>query len=377
MAQPTGLTRRQRVRASGPSTFRSPLNPPSSARSAGITAATMAAPVTVRFEPVALGADAQPSLPRSGACAAALPSWHPHEAIMLTGYTEDASAGGTPPRLTSQAAVVGDELVLVAGWNPAAAAGAPDPSVQFLNDVWALDLRTWRWRQVAPAGPEELPRISRFAMTPLPGGPGRLLLHTHRSAEDVLVLEPAASPPALGKVPVRGVSPDAPSPPSRGLHSLTAASAPEGASGSALYVFGGAPQSGPMFGDLWALDPAAMTWQELRPEGPAPHARCSHVAAAACSGRYLVAHGGSFYEQPGKLQPLDDVVVYDTQAKRWLEAKVEGPRPRARNAHVMVPLRPAAGSAADRFLLHGGWRPFVESYNDSFIVTVEAGGAAA
>lgn len=55
---------------------------------------------------------------------------------------------------------------------------------------------------------------------------------------------------------------------------------------------------------------------------------------------------------------------------------MEGPAPSPRNASIMVPLQPqplaAVGdsSAANRFLLHGGWRPFVETYNDSYIVTV-------
>ncbi len=67
------------------------------------------------------------------------------------------------PRVAAQAAVVGDHLWLVGGWNPAAAAvpGA-DPQSQFLNDVWRLDLRTGTWQEVTPQG-ESMPRISRWA----------------------------------------------------------------------------------------------------------------------------------------------------------------------------------------------------------------------
>lgn len=65
--------------------------------------------------------------------------------------------------MAAQAAVVGDHLWLVGGWNPAAAAvpGA-DPQSQFLNDVWRLDLRTGTWQEVTPQG-EAMPRISRWA----------------------------------------------------------------------------------------------------------------------------------------------------------------------------------------------------------------------
>lgn len=73
------------------------------------------------------------------------------------------------------------------------------------------------------------------------------------------------------------------SPASRGLQSLTAAAAPApGAAVGAdmavdaahvLYVYGGAPQSGPMHGDLWALNTGTWTWQELKPQGAVPEVR--------------------------------------------------------------------------------------------------------
>ncbi|PNH07325.1 Acyl-CoA-binding domain-containing protein 5 [Tetrabaena socialis] len=229
----------------------------------------------------------------------------------------------------------------------------------------------------------------RFAMCALPDGSGRLLLHTHRCAEDVLLLETAAQPQArLSKAAVRGSAAGSPSPPSRGLHTLTVAAAPPDESGgnpcrTALYLYGGAPQSGPMFGDLWVLDVDSMTWRQLQPEGPAPHARCSHTAAAAGgasasssaspaggAGRYLVVAGGSYYTEPGRLQPLADVAVYDTQANRWVEAAVEGPLPSPRNAAILAPLRSTVDGGS-RFVLHGGWWPFVETYNDTYILTVK------
>ncbi|GLI65235.1 hypothetical protein VaNZ11_008720 [Volvox africanus] len=44
-------------------------------------------------EPTAVRPGCRPSLPRSGACAAPLPAWHPHEVIMLSGYTESWGDG--------------------------------------------------------------------------------------------------------------------------------------------------------------------------------------------------------------------------------------------------------------------------------------------
>ncbi|GLI65268.1 hypothetical protein VaNZ11_008758 [Volvox africanus] len=452
--------------------------------------------IKVTFTPAAVRPGCRPSPPRSGACAAPLPAWHPHEVIMLGGYTESWGDGrerrtavssslpgpavprraptmeawtfesadggrwhpvpyaaGSPvpqPRLTSQAVVVGSELWLVGGWDPS----APPDTPQFLNDVWVLDLQSNRWTQVeveaGQEGGEELARISRFTMLAL--SDGRLLLHTHRCDDHVLLLDPrvggAGDKGALAmesanagtatvensnrgqksrrrviltKVPVHGAQPGcACSPASRGLHSLTAAAAPiphlsqqhqkqregrgqaqglqapaaEGKATSgnditALYLYGGAPQSGPMFDDLWLLDSGSMTWRQLSPEGRTPAARCSHVAGAindsdgdggGTAGRYLIFIGGSYYARPGQLQPLDDVIVYDTQSNRWLEVEIEGPRPSPRNAAVMVPLRTegssgdggGGSSGGDRFVLHGGWRPFTETYDDTYIVTVTA-----
>ena len=74
----------------------------------------------------------------------------------------------------------------------------------------------------------------------------------------------------------------------RGLHSMTLV-------GTQLYLFGGAPQRGPMLADLWALDTAQqpLRWQALAPVGPSPHPRCSQGAAAL--GTQLVIVGGSYY----------------------------------------------------------------------------------
>ena len=65
-------------------------------------------------------------------------------------------------------------------------------------------------------------------------------------------------------------------------------------------LFGGAPKSGPMLGDLWALrglqgpDQASLRWEEVDPEGQAPHVRCSQGAATVGSDTFFF--GGSYYK---------------------------------------------------------------------------------
>lgn len=77
----------------------------------------------------------------------------------------------------------------------------------------------------------------------------------------------------------------------RGLQSLTAVD-------DVLYLYGGAPQKGPMLADLWALDTKTRQWKQLHPKPAAngwkPHARCSHGAAAMNGRLFFLA--GSYYK---------------------------------------------------------------------------------
>lgn len=175
------------------------------------------------------------------------------------------------------------------------------------------------------------------------------------------MIDTAQAPPVLKKEPVKG-----PAPSSRGLHTLVHVE-------NALYLYGGAPQSGPMLGDLWRLDLDNMQWQELQPAGPQPHVRCSAAAAAVADGRILF-FGGAFYGSSGGLEMLQDVFLYDSASNTWMtpdeqalesaEGGSGGKAPAGRNAAVMVPL-------GKQLLLYGGWQAFNETYNDSYIVSVE------
>jgi hypothetical protein len=238
-------------------------------------------------------------------------------------------------------AVVSHTCIHAGGWD----ASKTGPEA-FLGDVWTLDLNTWAWEQQQPAG-EPLQGISRFQAV---ADGTRIWIHTHRCDDHILVLHTDSSPPKLEKVPVKG-----PAPSSRGLHSVVKV-------GNALYLYGGAPQKGPMLDDLWKLDLGSLQWQQLQPSGQTPHARCSPAAAAA--GKYILYFGGAFYGPSGGLEMLGDVVLYDTEANSWvvpeLAAGADVPAPR--NAAVMVPL------AGGQLLLPGGWRAFVETYNDSYLI---------
>jgi hypothetical protein len=160
--------------------------------------------------------------------------------------------------------------------------------------------------------------------------------------------------------------------------------------------------------DLWWLDLAHMRWHELQPAGEKPHARCSTAAAVLDAGRgsdaaaRVLYVGGAFYGAGGGLEMLGDARVLTLRqdggscpAAAWSTPTVAGTgssgggsssaggggaAPQgggvggisARNASVLLPLplgrEEGAGSSPQRLLLYGGWRAFVESYNDTFII---------
>jgi len=75
--------------------------------------------------------------------------------------------------------------------------------------------------------------------------------------------------------------------------------------------------------------------------------------------------GGAYYNASKQLEMVEasqNLLAYDTQGGAFLEVQAAGPLPCPRNAGVMVPLGP------DEVLLHGGWRAFVETYNDTHIM---------
>lgn len=273
----------------------------------------------------------------------------------LVPYADGPAPG---PRIASQAVLAGGYVWLIGGWDPS----QQGPNA-FLDDVWRLDPKDWSWTRIETQGDSFGGGISRFqaaAVGPL------IYIHTHRCSDHIITLDTSASPPLVKKVPVRP-DPKEGTPSARGLHSVTHV-------GNSLVLFGGAPQSGPMVGDLWRLDLATMAWTRLSPGGPQPHVRCSHIAAAAGPNKLLVV-GGAFYGSSGGLEMLGDAFVYDGDADAWEKVTPEGGKlPSPRNAAIGVPLSdcsgPAGAGGALELLIHGGWRAFVETYNDTFILSM-------
>ncbi|WIA33891.1 hypothetical protein OEZ86_006990 [Tetradesmus obliquus] len=343
--------------------------------------------VALSFKQTAFNADQRLTL--SGACAATLPEGHSHDVILFGGYHEApdkqrtctnaawiysaktgawepvqyTSAAVPQPRLVSQAVVINNKLWLIGGWD--SSISGPDA---FLGDVWTLDLETWAWQRQQLAGNGVLQGISRHQAAAVGQ---HIYIHTHRTTDHILRLDTSASPPVLEQLPVTGSTPS-----SRGLHSMVHVN-------GQLYVLFGAPQKGPMLDDVYRLDLASLTWEDLTGQlsGPKPHPRCS--AGVAAVGDKVLVVGGAFYGASGGLEMLQDAYVLDASSSSWLVPEVaaeqgsssgggvaSGGMPSARNAAVMVPMRAGAAGGQPQLLLAGGWRAFVETYNDTYLVTL-------
>ena len=155
---------------------------------------------------------------------------------------------------------------------------------------------------------------------------------------------------------------DAPS--SRGLH--VAAAADE----RTLVVFGGAAKEGSMANDAYALDTVTWEWRALATAGGAcPTPRAGACAAPLPGGRGIVMCCGA-EATPNGLNPRADVwaLELDGEGGAWTQLLADDApnAPGPRNAATLTPLPDG------KLLLHGGWRPFVSTYGDSHVLSVEA-----
>lgn len=244
----------------------------------------------------------------------------------------------------------------------------------FLSDVWSLHPAAAAPPGVSGGGLSWAGHGSGAAA--LGGGASRFAaaadgdtvwVHTHRCVDHLLRIDATAAAPLLERVPL---APGSAAPPPRGLQAAAVV-------GRRLFIFGGAPQSGPMLDDMWVLelDAQPLTWRQIVDAGSSagPGRRCS--AAVGVAGHYLLLFGGARYRDEsagsGGLEPLGDVWAFDTILERWIRPNVRGDTaPGPRNAAVMACLSDANEASSVQLLLHGGWRPFQHTYNDTFILTV-------
>jgi hypothetical protein len=125
-------------------------------------------------------------------------------------------------------------------------------------------------------------------------------------------------------------------------------------------------------GDLWRLDLDTLKWEELHPDST-PHVRCSTIAGAV-DDKHILYFGGAFYGSSGGLEMLHDLLLLDVTNRQWVVPEYEGVLPCARNAAAAVVLGKSGGHGMRELLVYGGWRAFVESYNDTHLFRIQTQG---
>lgn len=73
------------------------------------------------------------------------------------------------------------------------------------------------------------------------------------------------------------------------------------------------------------------------------------------------------HREGGGLQALGETFVLDTAAGEWRWPEMAGAKPPARNAATMDL------TSGGQLLLHGGWVPFVSTFNDTWLLPATRG----
>ena len=139
-----------------------------------------------------------------------------------------------------------------------------------------------------------------------------------------------------------------------------------------MLIFGGAAQDGSMSNDCLVLNTSTWEWNlvQVNENSPRPSPRAS-PCLCKYSNYCAVVFGGASRGSTG-LVPEGDVWALqldeDYKTGAWVLLVPEGPPPR--NA-ASLNLISNKDDGTKEYLLHGGWAPFVETFEDCFILQVK------
>jgi N-acetylneuraminic acid mutarotase len=243
-------------------------------------------------------------------------------------WTDLAPSGDRPAPRDSHALVYDSStarMILFGGWGG---------DITYFSDTWAYDPAVNVWTELDPAG--AVPAARAFHQMVSDSNTGRVILFGGaRGDEDVLADTWTYDPVADVWTEL---TPVGAAPPARMDHALV-----YDAAHGRVILFGGW-NGAKAFADTWAYDPASNTWTDLHPAGDAPSARDSHALVYDPDTALIYLFGG-FTEQV-----VGDMWAYDPAANTWTELRPAGEMPAARDRHRMVydPVR-------RQVLLFGGW----------------------
>jgi hypothetical protein len=268
-----------------------------------------------------------------------------------SGWVQVSHSGSLPgPRLASAADLIVDSPYLLGGWDPQ----TPGTGGVILDTVHKFDSSTNKWTLMEgvtlPGGP-----ASRHVVLSLKD---QLLMHNHRCSDHVYLFD--------GEKFIRqATTGEAPS--SRGLHAGAMLS------DNIALVFGGAAQDGNMSNEAFVLDTISWKWTRLDTSSSDAHPspRAGHCLCRF-SDTCLILYGGASRSDSG-LIPNGDVwalhISDEDATGTWQILSQDGMlAPPSRNAATLNLIDESNGKK--KYLLTGGWAPFVQTYGDCFVLQV-------
>ncbi|MCB0190523.1 MAG: hypothetical protein KDJ65_01120 [Anaerolineae bacterium] len=226
---------------------------------------------------------------------------------------------------------------------------------QIYNDTWAFDMNTASWRQLAVNSPTAPP--ARFSTVMIIDEAGQNLYvatgHTQGGQNYNDVWRLNLASETWEDVTPAGPAPD----PRYG--------GPGGNLSDDLVVTHGFGTT--RYDDTWRFDTATNQWQNITPPGQVPLQRCLFAATAAL-GNSLVVHGGC--ATPFGDCFLDDAWVLNTDTNTWREITSDV-KPVGRQYHTLVPAISSQGDL--RAIMFGGQDASLAPRNDAWILDVASG----
>lgn len=260
-------------------------------------------------------------------------------------WTELEPSGTLPPPLDGSSMAYDpntQRLILFGGFDRFATHAAGGWIPHNTNDTWAYDPVANTWTELRPAGTVPPPRL--FPTMAYDPAAQKMILfggevdvaevseqeleseHCFLDVNDTWAYDPIANS-------WTELQPEGALPPVRAGHQMV-----HDSSTGLMIMFGGGQNGGGVFNDTWAYDPVANTWTELAPSGALPKARYASAMACDPSSQRVIMFGGSNIDSS---KFFDDIWAYDPVANTWTELKPSGTRPGARAWQSLVYTPPA------------------------------------
>jgi hypothetical protein len=185
-----------------------------------------------------------------------------------------------------------------------------------LTDVWALDLGTVTWQQLAPSG---TPPSLNMYITAVYSPARRSMIvfggtENYHASNEVYEL-------LLDSMKWHEISPSGTRPEARWSYNVFL-----DADSNRLIVFGGQTQSGQFVNDVWALalTPGSEAWTELKPGGDIPEGRSNCATGHDEAGHRAYFFGGFNYNQGVY---YNDLYMLDMSTLSWTNVNPGGRTP--------------------------------------------------